>query len=256
MPVIRIRRDQTTKRAAVGWLWTLLLSHVVTGVASAAILPLGVEQDGWSDLAFPSGVTGGYDAGTKQFTITATPSNDLEIGPQFGPSNPGRHYGNGGTLGDPFSATLNVTGVTIEPNGTVSNGGTVSVVLNGSAPGSIGDDYGISNGAQLLTGSVLEVLLDATGDNTLDVVFSVTGGALQNDNPAPNVGKFAPANFGLLRIAGVTMPSAWTSSFSLNGATVDVLAVPEPAALTFGALAAALGCVTLARRRQMQFGGK
>jgi hypothetical protein len=195
------------------------------------------EQDSWSDMAFPSGVSGSFNSGTKQLTITASPSNDLEIGPEFGPSNIGRHYGTGGTLGGPFGATLNVNGVVIETDGSVTSGGTVTVTFNGSAPGSIGDDYGIVAGAPLLVGTVLEVLLDATGDNTLDVLFDISGGALQNDNPVL-MRNFAPNNRGLLRIAGVAMPSDWSSSFSLNGATIDVYGIPEPTALTLGLLCA------------------
>jgi hypothetical protein len=220
--------------------------------APAAILPLPTEQDSWSDMAFSTGVTGSFNAGSKTLTIGGTPSSDLEIGPQFGPSNPGRHYGTSGTLGNPFSATLSVSGVIVESNGTVSNGGSLSIVLDGSAPGSIGDDYVIANGTPLLTGSVLEVLLDATGADTLDVLFSISGGALQNDNPDPNVGVFAPNSLGLLRIGGVATPAAWTSNFSLNGATINVLGIPEPSTMVLGLFGAAIG--SIARRRTQ--GGK
>ena len=129
-------------------------------------------------MAFPTGVTGGYNAGTKILTLGGTPSNDLEIGEEFGPSNVGRHYGSGGTLGGLFSATLSLAGVVVEADGSVSGTGSVTVTHDGSAAGSIGTDYGIGGlGAPLLTGSVLEVLLDATGDNTLDILLDITGGA-------------------------------------------------------------------------------
>ncbi len=216
----------------------LLTSVIFTGHARAAILPLPTEQDAWSDMAYATGVTGSFNAGTKTLSISASPSDDLEIGSQFGPSNPGRDYGPGGILGGPFSATLSVSGVIIEPNGSVSNGGTVSMVFNSGAADSIGADYGIADGSTLLQGSVLEVLLDATGDDTLDVLYSITGGALQTDNPDPNVGVYAPANLGLLRIAGVALPSTWTSSFSLEGATVNSFGIPEPG--TFALLSAAV----------------
>src|SRR5215212_11668917 len=119
------------------------------------------EIDAWSDMAFPN-ISGVFDAVTKTLTFSGSPSNDLEIGSQFGPSNPGRHYGSGGTLGGPFSATLLVSGVVIQTDGTVTNGGAVSIIFNGGSPGSLGTDYGIVAGNPLLTGSVLEVLLDAT----------------------------------------------------------------------------------------------
>jgi hypothetical protein len=167
---------------------------------------------------------------------------------------------------------LSVTGVVIEPDGTVSSGGVVRITHEGSAPGSLLDDYAntihagplvadtnggtntTSDGDVLLQGTVLEVLLDANGDNKLEVIFDITGGALQYDNPDPNVGVYAPNNRGFLRIAGVTMPSTWTSDFSLNGSTIDVLGIPEPGALTLSLLATAMGCIAGRRRRSFKHG--
>jgi hypothetical protein len=204
--------------------------------AAAAILPLPTELDAWSDMAFPSVVSGSFTSGV--LSITTAASSDIEIGGQFGPSNPGRHYGTGGTLGGPFSATLTVTGATIAANGSVTNGGSVLVKYNGGSPGSIGDDYAIAANATLLQGSVVEVLLDATGADTLDVLYSITGGALQNDNPDPNVGVYAPNNYGLLRISSLTpIPSLWTSDFSFNGASIDSFGIPEPGAFLLVSLA-------------------
>jgi hypothetical protein len=241
------RSIQFARQLAFGFAFILFISSNLPA-AWCGLLPLPAEQDSWSDMAFPTGVSGSFNAGTKTLTITASPSNDLEIGGEFGPSNIGRHYGTGGTLGGPFSATLNLTGVIIETDGTVTSGGAVTVTFNNGAPGSIGTDYGIVSGAPLLTGTVREVLLDATGDNTLDVLLEITGGALQNDNPDPDVGVFAPNNHGLLRIAGVTMPSDWSSTFSLNGATIDLLGVPEPTALFLGILGVAFAWMAATRR--------
>jgi hypothetical protein len=177
-------------------------------------------------MAFSTGVTGGYNSTTNLLTISAFPSNSLEIGSEHGPGGVGIHYGTGGTLGGPFMATLNVS-VTVQDDGSVTPGGTVTIIFDGSAPGSIGDDYGIVPTTPLLLGSVLEVLLDESGDNTLGILFTVTGGALQTDNPDPDVGVFAPFNQGLIRLTG-TLPSDFTSDFSVTGATVDVLGtVPE-----------------------------
>jgi hypothetical protein len=200
------------------------------GPSSASVL-LGLpEKQEWSDMAFPN-ASGGFNAGTKELTITGLVSNDLEIGSQFGPLNPGRHYSsNGGTLGGGFNATLTVGGVIIQPNGTVTNGGNVSVIYNGGAPGSIGTDYGISGGSSLLSGYVLEVGLDPgafAGTGTLDVVFHITGGALQNFNPGANA-NFASANTGIIRVSSRSPQSGdFSTGFSLTG-TVDVLGViPE-----------------------------
>jgi hypothetical protein len=150
-------------------------------------------------------------------------------------------------LGGAFSATLNVTGVEIQPDGTVTNSGSLVITFNGSAPGSLGDDYGIVAGNALLTGSILEVLLDATGDNTLDVLFSISGGALQTPNPTLGV-IFAPDYFGLIRVVGVTMPSDFSSSFSLDGATINVFGLPEPSSIMLGLLGAMLIFVSRSRR--------
>jgi len=242
--------------------------------AAAAILPMPNEIDAWSDMAFPTGVTGNFNVGTKTLTITGFPSNDLEIGGEFGPSNPGKHYGTGpGTSGGPFSANLSVTGVVIEADGSVSSGGTIVITHEGSAAGSLGDDYAntihagsliadtnggtntTSDGDVLLQGTIVEVLLDANGDNKLEILFDITGGALQFDNPDPNVGVFAANNRGFLRIGGVTMPSTWDSSFSLNGATVDVLGIPEPATAALGLCAAAVGYIANSRRRSARANG-
>src|SRR5262245_52475407 len=79
-------------RPAVALL-ALLAILQLSGAARGSILPLGApEAQAWSDMAFASGVTGGFNAGTKILSITAAPSNSLEIGSEFGPDNPGRHY--------------------------------------------------------------------------------------------------------------------------------------------------------------------
>ena len=70
--------------------------------AAATILPVGLERDQWSDLAYPNTDSGSYNATNDTLSITTLEFSDLEIGAEFGPSNPGRHYGTGGTLGGPF----------------------------------------------------------------------------------------------------------------------------------------------------------
>jgi hypothetical protein len=90
----------------------------------------------------------------------------------------------------------------------------------------------------------------------MDVLFEITGGALQSDNPDPDVGVFAPNSRGLLRIAGVTMPSNWSGNFSINGATIDVLGIPEPGAMTLSLLGAAIGCIAGSRWRNFKQQGE
>jgi hypothetical protein len=209
------------------------------------------EEQSWSDMAFPSGVSGNYDAGTQTFSATASVSNDLEIGGQFGPDNSGRNYGPGGTLGGAipfFCAQLNVTGVKIAPDGTVTNGGSVIISFIGGSPyggGSFAQDYGytsVTSNPPLLQGTVTAVQLDARGANTLDILFSITGGALQNINPEIGT-NFAPGNIGLLRFTGLSATGGVWSSFSLgSSSSLDVFGiVPEPTYVTLVFFSGILG---------------
>jgi hypothetical protein len=119
------------------------------------------------------------------------------------------------------------------------------VTFGGSAAGSIGDDYGIVAGATLLTGSVLEVMLNATGDNTLDVLFEITGGALQNINPALGT-NFSPIGIGLLRFASTVMPDSFNADFNFGSTTtLDLFGAPVPEA-SFTTLAIFSGILTWA----------
>jgi hypothetical protein len=227
------------------------LLHVCEPVGAGTLPPMGAtEQVIWSDMAFPGNVTGGFDAGTMQLTASAFPSNDLEIGSVYGPGKPGRHYGTSGTLGGAFSATLNVSGVQVQSDGTVTNGGSVSITFGGGASGSLGTDYGIAAGASLLQGSVVDVQLDATGDNTLDVLFAISGGALQNVNPALGT-NFSPSSWGLIRVggSGVTLPSDFSESFSFNGGTIDVYGIPEPSSILLGLFGVTFVLVAVRKRR-------
>lgn len=218
------------------WTAVAVVFFAVCRPSLASFLMGKPEKDSWSDMAFPTGISGGFDAGTQQMTLTASPSNDLEIGSEFGPSNAGRHYGFSGTLGGPFSATLSISGVVIQPGGAVTNGGSLVITFNGSAPGSLGDDYGIVPGNALLTGSVLEVLMDATGADTLDVLFGISGGALQTSNGSLGT-NFSPSSLGLLRFKSqVPLPGDFSSSFTFaSTTTLDVFGtiVPEFPYTTF-----------------------
>jgi hypothetical protein len=217
---------------------------------SLAAFQMGAAEElSWSDMAFTS-VTGSYNTSTKQLTASGN-SSDLEIGGQFGPGFPGRHYGTGGTLGNPFSSTLTMNGVIVQSNGNVTNGGSVTVMFNAGAPGSIGADYGIPNNSVLLSGNVLAVQLNATGAGTLDVMFAITGGALQNNNPSLGT-NFAPGLLGLMRFGSRTPPNGdFTTGFSLGSATLDLFgaAVPEPRYVTFACFSLLL-CYIIGARRQ------
>lgn len=226
-----------------------LTTFVSVHSVRAAALPVGPELAKWSDMAFASGINGGYTANTLSFTVTAGNSNDLELDIAYGPIGGGRHYGSGGTAGGAFAATLSVSGVQIDedPNeparAIVVNGGSVTITLVNSVAGSIGTDYGIANGTALLTGYVTEALLDANGNDTLDVLFTITGGALQTGtNSDPNLTgvQFADGGSGLLRFTKSGLPSAFTSDFSLTGGTLNVLGIPEPGTTVLALLGALL----------------
>jgi len=203
-----------------------------------------------------------FNSTTGAFSVSrAAGATQVEIGGQFGPGNPGVHYGTGGILGglgggSPFSASLDVSGVVVGAGGVVTSGGTITVTYEAPSaatfPGDLASDYGIDVGDSLLEGTVLEVLLGATGTGTLDVLFSITGGALQtgvNSEPTLAGVPFSGVGLGILRIASGTpaLPADWSSSFTVNGATMDVLGIPEPSSLGLALIA---GLYAISRKRK------
>jgi hypothetical protein len=204
--------------------------------ASASIVGMA-EQQNWSDLTI-SGTTGGFNSGTGILSLSSVMQlGDLEIGGQWGPlSSIGRNYGPSGTLGGPFYATMTLANVAINPLGPLNQvtTGSLLITYSGGATGSVGTDYNIANGAPLLIGSVTQVVLNAAGDNSLDIVLAFTGGALQQVNSTLGT-NFAPGNLGLLRLRNNGLPDDWRDIFTLAGTTtVDVYGiVPEPRFATF-----------------------
>ena len=247
-----VRGGQARRCLIVSSLAALLLFATS---ASAGILPIGVEKDLWSDLAFPSGVSGGFDSGTMELTSTASPSNALDIG--LGTA---IDYGSGGALGGAFSATLNVSGVLLQADGTVNNGGSVTVIYNGGVPNTfpgLALDYGLTGGETLLTGTVLEVLMDATGADTLDIAFSISGGVLQTNNPTLGV-PFSPVNLGIIRVSAPGgLPADFSTSFSFDSSTtINVLGVPEPSSIALGMLGVILMSMARSRSKRCHFLGE
>jgi hypothetical protein len=228
---------------------TLLTLMLLAVRAESAVLPLGDEQDAWSDLSFTLVSGGVYNSGVLTIGTAAVPP-DIEFGSQFGPSNPGWHYGTTGTLGGTFSIELLISRLQIDASGAVVGGDNSIVTLSykGGSPGSLGSDYGININRTLLQGTVQEVLLDAAGDNTLDILFKILGGDLQEvPNPDPNVGIFAPNKLGLFRITAPNLPSNWTSPFSFTNVSIHAFGlVPEPSAMLLATAACSLSAL---RRR-------
>jgi len=209
--------------------------------AESAVLPLGDEQDSWSDMLFPS-ATGAFKAVSRTLTIGNGPVHvpaDLEIGSQFGPSNPGSQYGTGGTMGGAFNASFGVTRLHVSASGAVTNQNSIiTVSYQGGPAGSLGTDLGINTGRTLFGGIATEVLLDAAGDDTLDILFSITSGDLQVIRQPP-LGIFAPDKVGLIRITAPNLPSTWTSNFNFTATTVHFFGlVPEPGTCLLACLVA------------------
>jgi hypothetical protein len=217
-------------------------------------------------MAYPNTDTGSYTAATDALSLSTLEFNLLELGNQFGPGRPpGTHYGTGGTLGGPFQTTLAIAGALIAPTaddpmtavdeskcGTVTAGGTVTVTFNGGAAGSVGTDYGVVPGNALLTGTVVEALLDASGDNTLDLLVALSGGALQNPNPDLGI-NFAPHDLAVLRITRAAgLPSDWTQDFTLTGATIDMLGIPEPSGAALALLAGIFAFMARSKRYSLE----
>jgi hypothetical protein len=220
--------------------------------AHSAVLPLGDEQEAWSDMLLPS-ANGMFETVSRTLTLgtgsTAAPT-DLEFGSAFGPSNPGWHYGTTGTLGGTFSTALGISRLHVSSAGAVTDSDSiVHVSFQGGAAGSLGTDYGINTGRDLLRGVVTEVLLDAAGEDTLDILFRITSGDLQDlPNKQTPLSKFAPGNLALIRIVAPNLPNDWNSNFNFAATSMHVFGlVPEPGTAT---LAAALIALTACVRRR------
>lgn len=221
--------------------------------AASSVLPLGGEQDAWSDMLLTS-ASGVFDTtGPRTLTIfTNTVPGDLEIGSQFGPSNPGSHYGASGTLGGTFNVSFSISRLHVTASGAVANAESIIILqYQGGSADSLGTDYGINTGRSLVRGTALEVLLDAAGDNTLEILFAITSGDLQQipNQQAPLLGKFAPGNVGLVRITAPDLPSNWVSNFSFTATSLHVFGVPEPGTCAL-AFVAGLFLVTACRRNR------
>jgi hypothetical protein len=235
------RKTPAVQRAfpsAIALLCAVVAVFVLSPRALPAVLPLGDEQQAWSDLLLPS-ATGVFDTGTLTI-FTNTVPGDLEIGSQFGPSNPGSLYGPSGTLGGTFNASFSISRLHVTPAGAVPDQDSiVGTSYQGGSAGSLGTDYGMGTGRTMFRGIASEVLLDAVGDNTLDILFTITGGDLQElpNTQAPTLGKFAPGNVGLIRIAAPNLPSNWTSNFNFTATSVHIFGLPEPTSLSLLAVA-------------------
>jgi hypothetical protein len=230
-----------------------LLTLSAASTQAEAGVAFGEEIDAWSDMAFPTGVSGEYSTSSGALKLTASPSNALELGAEFGPSNPGNHYGSG-TAGGKFVAKLNLTEVVIGPDGSVISPGSFNVLLAYSVAEGLGDDYGIlpttwnTLPAALLLGEVRDVMFN-TITATFDVVISLTGGALQNPPASLGLPKFSITDTAVLRLkgAGITSSSYSGTGFNFSGATLDVLGVPEPFSIFVFAGMVLTGCLCRTR---------
>lgn len=181
MPTIRTRATQHVLSPTSHFALVLLAVVFLCPRVASAVLPLGDEHDAWSDMLLPS-ASGFFDTlNTRTLTIfTDTVAGELEIGSQFGPSNPGSHYGAAGTLGGIFNVSFSISRLHITASGAVADAESIIILqYQGGSAGSLGTDYGINTGRSLLRGKALEVLLDAAGDN-LSTSFSPPAATCSN----------------------------------------------------------------------------
>jgi hypothetical protein len=253
MSAIKTPPSRRAFHSAIALLLALVAGLVLSPQVRSAVLPLGDEQQSWSDLLLPS-ASGFFDTVGRTLTIgtgaTAVPA-DLEIGSEFGPTSPGWHYGTTGTLGGTFSVGLGITRLHVSPSGAVTDSDSIiTLSYGGGSTGSLGTDYGIGTSRTLLRGIAPEVLLDAAGDDTLDILFSITSGDLQDlpNTQAPQLGKFAPGNLGLIRITAPNLPSNWSSNFTFTATSVHIFGIPEPGSLGMFVIAI---CTSLTSRRRV-----
>jgi hypothetical protein len=257
-------RSQTIQRAfprVNRFVCVLITVLLLSPRAESAVLPLGDEQDSWSDLLLPS-ANGTFDTVGRTLTIgtgSTAVSADLEIGSQFGPSNPGWHYGTTGTLGGTFSVGLGITRLHVSPTGVVTDSDSiVTLSYDSGATGSLGTDYGIGRGRSLLRGVATEVFIDAAGEDTLDITFRITPGSDLQELPnqqAPLLGKFAPGNLALIRITAPNLPSNWTSNFNFTATSLHAFGlVPEQGALLLVLAACPFSALLRPRRSRRPMG--
>ena len=260
MHVSRPRTIQTARGLAFGFALAVLFSSAIGTLPASAGLIDYKERRPWSDLSYQNIDSGGFVIGTKTLTIIAnSEANTLELGNQYGPppAPNGRHYGPlPADFGGAMITTLTVSNAIIETDGSVlpGNGGLVRVIYNGPPAGSgnLASDYGLVNGSVLLEGTVLRAKLDPAepGANTMNILFSIVTGKLQEANTHNGL-VFAPAELGMMHIAGLTLPSDFSASFSLSGGgeTIDVYGIPEPGSVVLGLVGAMFVFSGRSRRR-------
>lgn len=240
MSKIETQRISRALASVTTFLCVVTIMSVFSLPAQSAALPLGDEQNFWSDMLLSSGF-GGFDNGLLTISSLPGPAN-LEIGSQFGPSDSGWHYGPSGTRGGATSARLIISRLFLNPDGTLKNNESlVTLSYGGNSARALGEDYGLTSGTALLRGKVTEVLLDAAGDDTLDILFTITGGALQEPpNSVSSIGQFSPTNVGVFRFTAPNLPSNWSSNFEFDTTSLHVFGIPEPRTFLFACFAGIL----------------
>jgi hypothetical protein len=207
----------------------IVLAMVAATPAAAWILPVGTEQDHWSDIS-ASGLEGSYDydigTDTGLFEVTGGNAGAMDVGP--------------GTPPDyMFGATYRIADLYVNSSGDVVAPLTGTLDIVPFNIGTLPSPHAV--GQSLLAGAIEDVLF--TGPGELQLLFKITA-----STAAPDFG--GVGNYGVIKMAifnnSDPLPGDFTADFDFFDSTADTLGVvPEPASLTMLVGGAAIGMLIM-----------
>ena len=188
--------------------------------AQAGLLPFE-KKDSDSDFSVLAGVSGSYDFASDVLTLTGT-SASLDEGPGSGNDYTG------------FGALMSLT-AEIANDGSIFDVGSFELKYLGPPSSTLAVAYGLSASDVMLSGHVVEVLLESS--STMQVAVEITGGNsglvdLFTDPSIPWVGL-------KVTVPGADLPSNFdsdTGSYALvSQTTIDIVGpIPEPSSVVLG----------------------
>jgi hypothetical protein len=212
---------------------TICLATAVSSPAAAWFLPLGEEQDHWSD-ASASGLVGGYNSGTGRLEISGAMNytNGFEEGPGFTD-----------VLGMITTFDLIAENLHSAASAPITGSLTLHMVdlVDLTAPHAVDSDF--------LAGTILDVKFPdpLLAPGQIEFLFRIDGGTA-----APSFGGVG-AHGGIKLNTKKSTTVDFSEGFSFDNADADVLGVvPEPTSLVMLGGCAAMGALILATRRQLR----